>query len=536
MADQNIEKDVLKKTASTNMISRRAFFERATALGVSVAAASSIWKEAEASTPKKGGTLRIGTDGGATTDSFDSRVTISTNHITAAQWSVYERLTYLDEKGAPQPQLAESWETNADASVWRFQIRKDVEFHNGKTLTPQDVVASFAYVGSEETKAADPKKIVGRIKEMKVDGNAVVMDIGESDADWPIIMSSSGLLVAPEGTAGDQWDQSGNGTGPYVLKDFEPGVRIRGEKNPNYYNDGEAHFDAFDSLNIADAASRTSALRTGDVDIITRPDTKTARRLGETDGIHLVEGEGNLHYTAPMLADTAPFDDNNVRLALKHLMKRDELLQKILSGFGYIGNDVPIGRGQQYYNDQLEQRAYDPDKAKFHLKKAGMSNLNVTLSAGADAPFPGAVDTATLISEWAKPAGVTINIERTPSDGYWSDVWLKKPWCLAYWSGRPTVGQMISAAYTSDTAWNDGKWKNERVDELNRMARSELDNSKRQEMYFEIQRIIHEEGSVIIPVFGSFLHAASDNLGHPKFRGKRYLDNYAITRTGWFKS
>ena len=89
----------------------------------------------------------------------------------------------------------------------------------------------------------------------------------------------------------------------------------------------------------------------------------------------------------------APYDDVNVRLAIKYAIDRQALLDKILGGFGYLGNDHPVGKGQQFFNRDLPQRELDPDKAKFYLKKAGLSTLDVEISA-ADAAFSGAVDAA----------------------------------------------------------------------------------------------------------------------------------------------
>ena len=121
-----------------------------------------------------------------------------------------------------------------------------------------------------------------------------------------------------------------------------------------------------------------------------------------------------------------PFDDNNVRMALKLAMDREELIEKIVFGTATLGNDFHISPSMPYYPEDIEQRAYDPDKAKWHLKEAGMDSLTLPVSA-ADSIMPGAVDFVTLYAEQAKKAGITLNPIREPNDGYWADVWLKKP-------------------------------------------------------------------------------------------------------------
>src|SRR5690606_6346253 len=117
------------------------------------------------------------------------------------------------------------------------------------------------------------------------------------------------------------------------------------------------------------------------------------------------------------------------------------------------------------------QRQYDPDKAKFHLKKAGMETLTVDLSA-AEAAYVGAVDAAVLYREHAAKAGIDINVVREPSDGYWSNVWMKKPFVQCYWGGRPTADWMFTQAYAADANWNDTFWKHQRFNELLVQARA----------------------------------------------------------------
>src|SRR5690606_32053323 len=125
---------------------------------------------------------------------------------------------------------------------------------------------------------------------------------------------------------------------------------------------------------------------------------------------------------------------------------REQWISSLLRGHGSVGNDQPIPQGQRYYNEDLPQRSYDPDKAKFHLKAAGYDRLELNLSA-ADAAFAGAVDAAVLFRESAAAAGFDINVVREPNDGYWSNVWAKKPFCMCYWTGRPTPDAIFSMIY-----------------------------------------------------------------------------------------
>jgi len=401
-------------------------------------------------------------------------------------------------------------------------------------LTPEDVIATFAYLNNEASGYTDGKIILGSLSEIKADGDNIVLVQKEANTDLPTLLAAYGMTIWPAGDGDIDWENP-IGTGPYQLESFEPGRMIRLKHHSNHYRDDEGFFDEVKLINVADPTARVTGLRSGQFDIITRPDPKTATLLGKVDGISLVEGLGNQHYTMPMRTNMDPFTDVNIRLAIKYAIDREEFLRKILRGFGYLGNDHPIGRGQRFFNRDLPQRKLDPEKAQFYLKKAGRSSLNVELSA-ADAAFSGAVDAAMLSAESAKKAGINITIKRVPNDGYWSDVWMKAPWCFSYYQGRVTEDWMLTSAFVSTSKWNESYWKNERFDRILAEARSEQDEDKRRSMYYELQELVHNDGGVVIPVFASFLHAASDRLGHGKVSGISYMDYFHLARKWWFKS
>jgi len=270
------------------------------------------------------------------------------------------------------------------------------------------------------------------------------------------------------------------------------------------------------------------------VDLIDQVDLKTVGLLSRAPAVKVLSTTGTQHYTFAMDTRAAPFSDNNVRMALKHGVDRQELVDKILFGYGEVGNDHPIGRSQRYYAADLEQNAYDPDKAKHYLKQAGLDSLDVSLSA-ADAAFGGAVDAAVLYSARAKAAGINIKVVREPNDGYWSDVWMKKPWSAVYWGGRPTEDWMFATAYAKGAAWNDTFWDNDRFNELLLEARSELDESKRAAMYHEMQDILRTQGGVVIPMFASYVMAHTDKVQHPEKVGANWtLDGFRAIERWWF--
>ena len=234
-----------------------------------------------------------------------------------------------------------------------------------------------------------------------------------------------------------------------------------------------------------------------------------------------------------MSCNKPPYDDVNVRLALKYAINREELVQKILHGTGTVGNDYHVSPGMPYYPD-LPQRPYDLDKAKYHLKQAGHSSLDIELSA-ADSVLPGAVDMCILYSEQARGAGINIKAVREPNDGYWSNVWLVKPFVFVKWGARPTPDNMFTLAYKDDAAWNESHWQNERFNELLLLAKKELDQELRAEMYREMCMLAKDDGGTIIPMFTNFVYARRKNVQHgPNLASSWELDGARGAHRWWF--
>ncbi len=414
--------DELKGMLVAGKIDRREFMGRALASGATVAMASTLASGAlRAATPKKGGKLRLGIGHGSTTDTLDP-ATFENLYVQVMGGASQNKLTEIGNSGDLGPELAESWDPTPDAIQWRFKLRQGVEFHNGKTLDADDVIASFNHHRGEDSKSA-AKPIVEPIEEIKADGkDTVVFIMKTGNADFPFIVSDYHLAIMPS-KDGKVDAKSGIGAGGYTIENFDPGVRTALKRFPNYWKSGRAHFDEAEMLSIVDVTARTNALTTGEIDAMDRVDIKTAHLLARNPNVKIVETSGTAHYTFAMRTDTPPFDNNHVRLALKHALDREAMLQTVLRGHGVVGNDHPIGRSNRFHADELPQREYDIDKAKFHLKKAGMSSLKVDLSA-AGAAFAGGVVAGVLYNEHAAKSCIEMNVVREPNVGYWSNVWM----------------------------------------------------------------------------------------------------------------
>ncbi|MCH2251197.1 MAG: ABC transporter substrate-binding protein [Cognatishimia sp.] len=510
-------------------ISRRGLLKTGAAAGV--LAASGVPLKAA---PKRGGTLRLGLAGANTSDSWDSRTHSDSFMITTAHGAVFDTLTQVAANGELIGELAESWEATPDAKTWTFKLRKGVTFHNGKAFGADDVMASLNMHVAEGAKSA-AKPIVSAITEMnKISDHELSLTLAAGNADFPFLLSDYHICIFPAGQIEEAIAQ-GIGTGLYKVESFDPGVRTVLSRVDGHYKDGkEGWFDSVEIIAINDASARMNALMTGQVDAVNRVDFKTEALLKANPMINIFEVTGNQHFTFPMLTGLSPFDNVKVRKALKHAINRQEMVDKILLGHGAVANDIPIGPANQYYAADLPLNDYDPDLAKSLLKEAGLDGLSVDLSAS-DAAFSGAVDAAQLYQASAKAAGIDINVVQEPADGYWSNVWLKKPWCACYWSGRATEDWMFSTAYESGVPWNDTSWENARFQELLLTARAELDPAKRREQYHEMQAIMSAEGGTVIPMYANYVDAHSTKLTNSGTIGNVFqMDSSRLIERWWF--
>lgn len=511
-------------------LSRRDFMMTAIAAGLTVAAAETFYSTVARAQPKKGGTFRVGLGSGATTDTLDPATWPDTFNGLFGWGTLGASLAEVQADGTVTGDAAESFEASDGAKSWIFRLRKGAEFHNGKTLEAEDVVQSINHHRGEQSKSA-AKSLLTSVVDVKADGkDVVIVTLDNGNADFPYIAADYHLPILPAKDGKINWID-GVGLGPYKLSAFEPGVRGAAKRFENYY--GTTNFDEVEILSIIDVAARNNALISGEVNYIDRVDLKTISMLEGNSNVKIAETSGYAHYVAPMITTMAPFDNVDVRLALKYAINREDIVKKVLLGHGSPGYDSPIAPGVPFASVPESKHSYDPEKAKFHLKKAGMENLKVDLSAS-DAAFAGAIDAAQLMADSAKAAGIEINVVREPGDAYWDNVWMKKPWCLSYWSGRPTPDLMFTTAYQTGAAWNDSFWSNKSFDDLLLKARSELDSAKRAAMYAEMQNIVADDGGVVVLMFYNYVNAHDPSVAYGTLASNWDVDGMKVTKRWWF--
>lgn len=497
----------LQLALQAGKLSRREFLHRVTALGITGALTRPALG-ASASAPVKGGKLVVGLGGGGSTDSLDPATYAAQVCNNLARWWG-ETLTELHPSGSGVvPVLAESYETLDNSTTWRLKLREDVIFHNGQPMTSDDVVKSLQRHSDERAKSA-AFGIMRGVKRIVTDGpHAVILTLTEANADLPYLLTEYHLIIQPGG--GFDAPAAGCGSGPYTIEVAEHGVRYFFKKFPDHWRPEVGHVDSIELLVVNDQTARASALQSGRVHMINLVDAKTARLLGRHPRVSIENTAGRAHYVFYMRTDTPPFDNVDLRLALKYAIDRDEMVKRVLHGFGTLGNDFPINAGYPLFPDDIPQRSYDPEKAAYHYKKSGHSGPIVLRTSAA--AFSGAVDAAALFQQHAARAGIELTIRREPADGWWTNVWNVQPFVASYWGGRPVQDQQYSLGYKSDADWNETRWVRPEFDRLLVQARSESDAVRRKALYRQMAMMVRDDGGEIVSMFNDFIDAIGSNV------------------------
>lgn len=513
--------------------SRRDFLAAAFASGVSLATASAAWAQAQDTTPVKGGHLRLGLAGGSTTDTLDSSFWGDTFMVMVG-YAARAGLTEFGADGALKPDAAESWEVADGGRKWVFKIRRGATFSNGKPLTAEDVVASLNFHRGPKSRSGS-KSIFDAVTDIRAeDRQTVTVTLSAPNLDFAYLMTDHRVNIMPAAGGEADW-QSGIGPGPYTIDQFQPGVRAVLKRNPNSYRN--AHLDSIEMIGIKDVVARQAALASGAVDAINRVDLKTADLLRNRRGLRVEQTAGRLHYWLVFDTTQAPYTNPHVRTAMKYAMDREEILRVVFRGYGTVGNDQPITPTYRYHDPSIAAKPYDPEKARFHLKQAGLDRINVDLHVS-EASFTGAVDTCVLYARQAAKANINVNVIREAPDGWSAKMAATKPpFFTTYWSGRATEDGMLTVGMAKGSPTNRAQWDNPEFNRVLALARQETDDAKRRKMYSELQRLVSDDCGVLVPIFANSVFALNDKVRHPALlAGNWEMDGARMLERWWMKS
>ena len=468
---------------------------------------------------KAGGTLRVGI---ATFGASLEPYLLNEGGSLAFAGIPGEYLTFTNPEGKILPWLATSWKPNADATVWTFQIRKRVKFHNGKTLTAQDVVASMkSYVAkgsnaglspffdASGVSASGPYTVVFRLK-----SPIGVFPYLVSQTTYQAIIQPAALAAKP-GT----WVASGMiGTGPFRLRRYVDKRSAELVRHAAYWG-GPAPLDAV-RITFLGTAAMVLALRAGQIDLAMQLSPQEAQPFKNNSKYTHYQLPTAAHRQVCMRTDQGVLRDPRVRRAVALVINRPQQVAKIMLGAATIGNDNPFWRGFDSTDRSTKQRQQNLALARALLQAAGAADLKFNLTTW---QFLDHTDHAASIQAYAREAGIDVGIEvmdvskyydsePAGADYFTTTPWLNRTCTLTEYGARGVPNIYLTRCYMSTGDWNASHYKNPEFDSLANTYLASAELAAQRKATKRMAGLLLRDTPVITDYFISYVTASSSKV------------------------
>ena len=510
-------------------MSRGEFLRRITVAGASITLAGSLLaacgseggqanQQQPAGPVKRGGTGRLGL---VVPASDPDPVTLFSSGAVFVTQVAAEGLCFPRPDFTLEPKLATKWEPGNGAKEWTFTLREDVKFHDGSTMTADDVVATFDRLTNPDNESAALSAFGGILSYQqteKVDAKTVRFNLDRPYIDFPYLLSlfNYNAVILPKDYEIGSFSKGGIGTGPYILKEYRPNQGATYVKNPDYWDKGKPYMDGVEANFYDDNSPLVLALQAGEVDAVPQIPFQGSQAVFSDSNVVILENPSSEYRGLHMRVDKEPFTDKRVRQALALSLDRPALSQGLLDGKADLGNDHPFA--PVYPNSPsgsaVPQRKRDGARAKKLLADAGHPNgVDVELTTERFLEIP---QYAVTLKEQCKEAGINVSLNIMDQASYYgsgdNQPWLEVPLGVVDWASRGSASQTIAPAYLCDGIWNAAHWCNEEYDGLVREFDGELDEGRRKELATQAATLQQEEVPGIISYWARELRAVRNNF------------------------
>jgi peptide/nickel transport system substrate-binding protein len=440
------------------------------------------------------------------------------------QSNIYESLVIRDKDMNLSPNLATSWE-NIEPTVWRFNLREGVKFHNGNDFTAEDVAFSVERIRSE---GSDLKVIAGMIQEVRVVDDHTIDIVTPApdpilplqleifyimDKDWATENNTATATNVKGGEEGNHANLNANGTGPFMLGERQPDVKTVLEPNPNWWGSMESNVTEAVFTPVGQDATRVAALIAGDVDMAYPIPVQDWERLENADGVSPLTGpeartiflgfdqaRDELLYSSVKGAN--PFKDARVRQAFFHAIDIEAIKAKVMRGSARPAA-LMVAPQINGWSEKLDQRPpFDLDKAKQLIADAGYGDgFEVTMDCPNDRYVNDERICQAVASMLAK-INVKVEVFAQTKSKYFAKVLAQNDydtsfyllgWTPSSFDSYNPLSSLMSCRADGMGAFNLGGYCNERVVTLTKDIQSEIDQEKRQAMIDEAFQIHLDE-------------------------------------------
>ncbi len=510
-------------------LDRQEFLRRATMFGLGAGTIGALLRfvgdaDVAFGTPlapvQAGGTLRVGlTTFGASLEPYK----LNEGGALALAGIPGEYLTFTDPQARVRPWLATSWRPNADATVWTFQIRRGVKFHNGRTMTARDVVASMKqYVRSDSNAGLSPFFDASGVSAR---GNyTVVFRLKSPVAAFPYLLSQTTYqaIIQPAGIAASPggWVASGMiGTGAFKVVRYVDKRSAELVRHAAYWG-GRPPLAGVRVTFYQGSAPLVLALRAGQIDLAMQLSPQEARPFRNNSKYKHYQQPTSAHRQVCLRTDVEPFRDARVRRAVALAINRPQQLARVMLGAGQIGNDNPFWRQFASTDRSIKQRKQNLELSRALLRAADAEDLKFSITTW---DFLDHTDHAASIQAYARQAGIDVGIEvldvskyydaePAGADYFTTTPWLNRPCSLTEYGWRGVPNLYISRCYMSAGDWNGAHYKNPQFDTVARTYLGALDVGAQRTATKRMAGLLLRDTPVITDYFISYVTASSSKV------------------------
>ena len=441
--------------------------------------------------------------------------------------NVYESLVARAKDMSVVPLLATKW-TQTSPTVWRFDLRKGVKFHDGTPFTADDVIFSFKRATDA---GSDMKGYTAPIKEVrKIDDHTVDIETLTPAPILPDTLTVFAIMSkkwCEDNKAEKPVDRrkgientasfKANGTGPFRLKERQPSVRTVIVKNFSYWDKVESNVDEVVFTPIANDATRVAALLSGETDVMEPVPLQDIERIKSSPNLSVLQGPelrtiflGMDQKRDELLNSSVkgknPFKDKRVRQAFYQAIDEDTIKARVMRGAA-VPTALMIGPGVRGYMPDMNKRLpYDVEGAKKLLADAGYPN---GFEVGMNCPNDRYVNDGAICQAVAANLariGVKVNLQAETKNTYFPKI-LRRDTSFYLLGWTPSTADAHDALYNlmatptdkGQGQYNLGSYSNPKLDDLTARIQVETDKAKREAMIREAFKI-HQDDVGHIPL------------------------------------
>jgi peptide/nickel transport system substrate-binding protein len=423
-----------------------------------------------------------------------------------------EYLAVSDADLKLKPALAESWQPNADGSVWTFTIRRNVRFHDGRMLRAHDVAATMERLADPANGSIALSAFAGTLSKggsRALDDTTVEFRLDAPNGSFPYLVSSDNFnaVILPHDYTGG-FERSFNGTGPFRLERYTAKARASFVRNPDYWGEQplveRVLFNFYDNVQ-----AQVLAIQGGQLDVLLHVPVQGSQALLDDPRLSIVALKSSAHEQLHLRADKGPFADKRVRRAVALALNRGNLVRGMFRGRASLGNDSPFAPIFSATDPTVPQREEDLAGARELLAEAGVANgFRVRLTTERFQELP---DYAVVIQNALRKIHIDVSLNVEDQSAYYgravfgSSDWLDSDMGIEDYAHRGVPNTILTASFGNRGTFNAAHFKSAEYDRLVASYIAALDPAAQRASAGRIQRLLLEETPVIIAYFYDWL-------------------------------